>query len=292
MTEYTTYDHVIDSINQLRETMNQTAKKQFLFTYSIVIVLVIILSSVLYSTGLEWYVPLSVMGSSIFLMIVIYLIAASTRLSKLKNEHLNQELIHLYNTIHEMNFDYEYKAKIDKTFNQEMGLFTRHASVNSKFVITSDQNETKKYQIYRCTLTTSDGKTTTVHFDGFYARIPKYNIPRQQLRSKGKAHIKGIKMIRLEDYEERIYVPDDQSVTRPNALLYSIFQNITRTFNTSSHYVASDMREVAIAISLKDKFKLPKVFDYNSLQTYSEPLFELLQFIDDVAHQIEEGEYL
>ncbi|QMS84721.1 hypothetical protein [Candidatus Xianfuyuplasma coldseepsis] len=291
MNSYTTYDSVISTINELRVEMNRKAKKQFTFSYTIIFLVVIILSIVLYSTGLEWYVPISVMGSSIFLMVLIYFIAATTRNNKLKNEYLNQELMNLYNSQHDMDYIYEYKANVDKQFNIDMGLFTRHASISSKFVITSGLNNDAKYNIFRCTMTTSDGKNTTTHFDGFYIRIPIDNIPRQQLRSKGKPHIKGIKMTRLGEYEDKIFVPEDQPTTHPDSILYSIFQAIPRTFETHSYYVASDLKEVAVAISLKHKFKLPKELDYQSLQEYSEPLFELLRFADEVAHQILEGEY-
>lgn len=291
MSDYTTYDQVIDSINELRDRIEQKAKKQFLVSYTIIFISVIILSFVLYATGLDWYIPLSIIGSTIFLMVVLYVIAAYTRNNKLKNEHLNKEVIKLYNSMHETNYDYDAHPTIDKTFNQEMGLFTRHASIKSNFIITADPETSTNYTINHCQMTTSNGKTTTVHFSGYYARIPTSNIDRQQIRSKGKAHLKGIKMIRLEDYEDCIYVPDDQSVLHPDATLYSIFQRIQREFDVSSCYVASDMKEVAIAISLKETLKLPKELDYNTLQEYTKPLYSILEFIEEATQQIQGGEY-
>lgn len=221
----------------------------------------------------------------VFVEVLVVLILKTSNKTTMINKILNYEILQIYNANNGTNYTYESKPKILKTFNVEMGLFVKYAGVNTKYII-KDQNHPYPFEIMNCSLITSNGKSSTVHFDGIYVIFNIPNIPTQHLLSRGKPHLSGIKMIQEEGYEEKVFTPLEHPEIKINPILYGIFQDLPQKFELKAHYVASNNTEVHMAFTPKLKQKLPDELTYQTLQEFSAPLMSYLSYIEEVRIQL------
>ena len=68
---------------------------------------------------------------------------------------------------------YEAYPKLDKSFNEEGGLFPKGVSISCKKVINGFSKEQDTYQIIDCSMTTSTGNNQVTHFYGTYIYLKK-----------------------------------------------------------------------------------------------------------------------
>jgi len=283
----TTYNSVVNRIQQVKEEYAIKERKVFSYIYTITALLLIACFFIMYLLKVELVFYTIPLGIALFIVFLIVLITKSTHKLYIMNKVLNEEIVNLYNTENGLNLEYQFKPKLPKTFNQEMGLFTKYAGVTSRYAI-YDTTHKYPFQLYSCALVTSNGKSSTVHFDGIYTKFMISSIPRQQLRSKGKPQTAGIKMVQVEGNEERFYIPLDKPDTRINSILQGIFQDMPNRFDLKAYYIGSNDFEVHIAFTPRNRQKLPDTISYQSIQDYAEPLLDYLSFVQEVRIQIVE----
>jgi len=286
-TQPATYNSALEHIQKASE--NQQFKTRKIIQNS----LVISFSIMGFFVGLFVMLQLDIgyilipLGFIAFIELLLILIVRTNSKQKMINTIINDEIVQIYNSSNGTTYSYESKPKIPKTFNVDMGMFTRSAAVSTVFAI-KDTTSTFPFELYRCTLMTSNGKSSTVHFTGMYIRFFIPNIPRQQLLSRGKPHASGIKMVQVEGYEERLFTPLDSPETRINPILYGIFQDLPNKFDLKAYHVGSNATEVHVAFTPKRREKLPEEFTYQTIQEFSEPLMSYLTYVDEVRIQLAE----
>ncbi|AIO18523.1 hypothetical protein KQ51_00643 [Candidatus Izimaplasma bacterium HR1] len=195
-------------------------------------------------------IPIGV-GSLITLL--THLIVPSVYKGKLVKEVVNKEVINLYNYENSTNFDYLDKIKVRNNFNKEMGLFTRLASVSTRFQIIGED-----INIMNCTLVTSNGKSSTVHFDGIYMIYKKMCSKTFQLRTKGRPKLKGVKFSKQEGELYSEFVPFES-----NEIIDSYYINI---FESSLNSIELSKKKVYLGSNLKEihfGYHPPKFMKYD-----------------------------
>lgn len=266
--------------NQLDKTQKGIRKSLFI---SISIIVFFVLLFLIIQTDVSYtLIPLIFV---VFIELFVILILKTNNKTIMINRVMNYEILQVYNSMNGTNLIYENKPKIPKTFNVEMGLFVKYAGVSTKYSI-KDPSPSNPFEMMYCSLITSNGKSSTVHFDGIYVIFKIPNIPTQHLLSRGKPHLQGTKMVQAEGYEENVFVPVDHPEVRINPILYGIFQDLPNKFELKAYYVASNNAEVHIAFTPKQKQKLPEEFTYQTLQEFSTPLMNYLSYIEEVRIQI------
>jgi len=285
---YVTYDGILEEVWK-SDRDAQFRQCQILRTMLAVIVVVHI---VLVGIFVLAEVPLLVLTIPGSLSVIAFLITKIS-MKYVGKKNILYDIIYprgvtLFNQEHDTTFTYEFKPKLDKTFHEEMGLFTRFASISSNFRMVSKQEGHAPITIQHCRMVTSNGKSSTIHFDGVYLILPKSGIPVQQLRSNGRPALKGVKMERLEDYEERIYVPQEEGITPVDSVLLGIFQELPQTFELSRQYIGSNQSEIHIALWFKKQPRLPNELNYNGLEELIDPLHKLMSYTVELHHRLED----
>lgn len=187
--------------------------------------------------------------------------------------------VRLFNQEHDLTFAFQFKPKIDKTFNSEMGLFTRYASVSCTYQMNAQLDTGNPITVQACRLVTSNGKSSTLHFDGIYLVLPISGIPTQQLRTSGKPKRKDMKFDRVEDYpDNRLYLQKGQISSGPHPYLLQVFEELPDLFDLKHYYVGSNEKEVHVALWMRHKPSMPKEINTEELDKIVQPLHKVMQY--------------
>ncbi len=262
-----------DSIEELDMKMKELKKIGNMISYSISLFL-ISLGAILYYSVLEELWFFGIFGGSALLVFVIGTLIRNASVNHvMKNKYLNEEAVKLYNSENETEMEYSYNPRNRKTFNEEMGLFTRFSSASTRYKIQVDANTKLIYT----TLQTNSGQSNQVHFAGVYVifDIPGYS--NFQVRTHGKPHQKGIKFVREEDEDYKIYKLEEEDRIRLN---YNSVLSKLEDFKKK--YIASNGRQVHIAFTpFKPKFNNSKI-EYDSFQEYYHQIESLLNLVSQI----------
>jgi hypothetical protein len=170
-----------------------------------------------------------------------------------------------------------------------MGLFNGYASVSSKYQMKAEMEVGEEVILQECSLVTSNGKSSTVHFRGIYIILPIKGISFQQLRTKGKPRLKGVKFDRVEEYpEERFFVVEGHTSRDLHPFLMQVYEELPKVFDMRDYFVASNEQEVHVALWMKDTPKMPQDMTQEELEKIVDPLHKVMQYAITILEQYQE----
>jgi len=234
----------------------------------------------------------------VFVLITVA-ISRATLNSKIRNNHLNKEIISLYNFTEGTNVQYEVKPTFDKTFNSRMALFVRHASASFKYKISTDNPSHLNFDLLNTRLVTSSGNSTTLHFDGDYLIL---DFPTNQQfhikHKKARTGLKDVKFYKDKDENYNIYLTqedydkEEKRVIRPlNRQFISLYNYAKEVFQTEKISIGSNKQQLHIAISEKIKFHVPKQFDYDNVKKYYDEFTQVIRNVIQLISYINDQEF-
>lgn len=278
MDYFNTYD-VNKSIDEMNGKIKEMRNTGNALVYSIPLFLISV-GVLLYFYVLEelWFLSIFA-GVSLFLFILGQLIKNVSIRHLTMNKLLNSEAINQYNSEHETNVTYTYNPKNSKTFNENMGLFTRYSSASIKYQIKLDS----KTKLIFTTIQTNSGNSNQIHFSGIYLIFDEEGYTNFQVRTNGKPHQKGKKFIKEEREDIKLFKLENEDRIRFN---YNAV--LSKLEEYKKKYIASNGAEVHIAFSkFKTTYKHKNV-DYENFREYYhqiESLLNLVFQIKDVVNQ-------
>lgn len=174
----------------------------YLLAITIVVILIIIavFPNQFKSSETVWILP-TYGGMLLLTTLVAFLVSFKYLSEKPFFEYLYSEIYKHINKTEHLNIEYKAYDKDDITFNKAGGLFTSFASVKVKRHIKGETKEYKSFNIYDCMMTTSNGKSQQVHFDGVYLVLEKQANTTIQIRSNGAPKLKGLKFDKQDENE-------------------------------------------------------------------------------------------
>ena len=275
MTEY----NLLRDVEESLEEQHSKRKKKMNIVYTIIgIIQVPFLTMTL--IDMDYLGLWVIIGLVSFIITLILFLVFKTQLkNRILYDVIYPRAVSLFNQEHDRTFQFEFKPKLEKTFNQDMGLFTKYASVSSTYKMTSQTDQGTDITIQACRLVTSNGKSSTLHFDGVYLILPISGIPYQQLRTDGKPRLKDVSFARLEDYpDDKLYVQEDQIARGVHPFLMQVFEELPDQFELKRHYIASNKSEVHLALWLRKKPTMPKAITSEELDRVVNPLHHVMQY--------------
>lgn len=203
-----------------REKQNERSKKLkkiwgILLTITVFLILLFLfLFPKQFSSGeTAWILPVYG-GMALITTGVGFLVSLSYTSEKPFFEYVYPELIQQLNMNEGLFLDYHAYEKGTREFNTRGGLFTRVASVRIRRHLKGVTEDQYPFDVYDCTMTTSNGKNQQTHFDGTYYIIHKQLNTGLQIRSNGSPKLKGVKFDRRDEFESiRVYKEKDKDLT-------------------------------------------------------------------------------
>ncbi len=281
------YERINQELNERLQSKSQKIKKVWLTILLLVMlvcgVLVLVFPNQFKDGSTAWILP--VYGGLAFLTTLIgYLISIKYRSEKPYFEYLYEEIIQKINLNEGSFIDYHSYEKTDKEFNRLGGLFTRMASIKVRRHMKGKSEKNHQYDIYDCTMTTSNGKSQTVHFDGVYFALHKDLNTILQVRTSGTPKLKGMKYDRLKEIEDiKVYKPVDENLGNIDYTLIEFVKRLREVENHKRVYLSIVEGSIHIAISYrKHPLRKPKQFDLTVLNQIASNFAQEIQFINSI----------
>lgn len=195
-----------------------------------------------------WIMP--VYGGMAFITTLIgFLVSINYQSEKPFYEFLYPEIIQKVNMHEGLFLETESYVKEKQLFNKNGGLFTSYASLNNRIIIKGNTEDQIPFEIFDTTLTTSNGKSQQVHFDGLYIVLRKQLNTSIQIRHNGSPKKKGVKYNRLSDYENyRVYKKEEESIQIIDSTLIRNYETLQSNPTYKKIYLGTTEDEVHLAI--------------------------------------------
>ncbi|MFA6800683.1 MAG: hypothetical protein WCR19_01090 [Acholeplasmataceae bacterium] len=204
------------------------------------------------------------------------------------SDYLYHEIIEHINLDSGMFYKYSGKEKntkeqIDKFY--EGGLFPRAAV----FVINNMSGfnaEQLKFECFNLKIISSNGNTSTIHFDGIYYLMETHLTTDLQLRTKGKPNVKGEKYQLINENEYMsVYKPETENL---NDVDENIIKKVKSYFTDETYknvYLSVKNGHIHFALkykhSLIDKINIKNIDQLNQLLVYINKSLELPNLFDE-----------
>ncbi|GEM_PF-616468 len=121
--------------------------------------------------------------------------------------YLYSEIYKKINIDESLFIKYEPYLKEKQDFNIKGGLYTRYASAKIKRKVSGQTMNRHDFTIYDTTIVSSNGQSSTTHFNGIYYQIKTNTNTYFQVRTHGTPKMKGIKYIKKPEYQDiRVFV--------------------------------------------------------------------------------------
>ncbi|MBN2300363.1 MAG: hypothetical protein JXC31_04150 [Acholeplasmataceae bacterium] len=109
---------------------------------------------------------------------------------------------------------YESYLKGKPDFNNIGGLYTRHASVRVKRKISGQTLNGNEFSVYDATIITSNGKSSSTHFNGIYFQVKTDTSSFFQIRTHGSPKFKDMKFIKQDEFQDlKVYLKEDMHMS-------------------------------------------------------------------------------
>ncbi len=280
-----------ERVGKLKNRIEEITSKnrRLLLTIVFAILAVVILLEVIFilvdiKNNSTAYLVVGFTGLTLILIPIMIILTKNSR--QVKNLYI-QEVIEVYNDRNDLNLEFSGTKKVSKEFNQEMGLFVKFASVQANYLIDGSLTSDYKYQLLNCQLVTSNGKSTTVHFSGLYFM---FKIPTDdffQIRSRYKPKLSGTKFKQIERYQEKVFVPENDVRDYIEDKYLQYYRTINRSIPNKALYIASNRKEIHVAITPKEKFKNIKDLNVETFEKYYTRYITIFnQVIDEFKNKV------
>ena len=285
----TDFRAIYESFGVVQEQRRKKLKKiwgTILFGSTAIIVILIILFPGQFSKGeTAWILP--TYGGMVFLTGLIgYLVSLNFVSEKPFFENLFPAIYTKINQSEGLYLEYTAFDKTSREFNKEGGLFTRYASVQVRRRVVGRSDESMPFEIYDTTLTTSNGKSQQVHFDGVYFKIEKPLNTTVQIRVKGSPKYKGIKMIRQEEEQNiRVYKLEGEYISNLDRMLQSYVERLAEDPNLRNVALSVMDNEIHLALHYKKQLKRKtKNFTNEVLNNYYTMFLDEIKLVNELSN--------
>ena len=172
------------------------------------------------------------------------------------------------------------------TFNKIGGLYTRIASVNVKRHVEGYTDSAHKFDIYDCTMVTSNGKSSTVHFNGVYYNIALPTTNYLQVRTSSSPRLKGHKYDRVKEIEDlRVFIDEDTQLLSKDEHIINFVRKIKSQPNIKHVAFGIIPGEVHVGITYKKHpARKQKSLTSNQLDSIYDYFTSELEFIEEVIN--------
>ncbi|MEC9484879.1 MAG: hypothetical protein UMR38_03255 [Candidatus Izemoplasma sp.] len=264
-----TFDNVVNNsiVTKVNDTMAESkaySRRLYKITSMILFVTLVILFSVFYIFDFILIMYFIMIGLFLLILGIVYLVRHFQERKQILYGVVYPHAIKTYNTSYETAFTYEEKPEKDPKINQEMGLFTRYASVSHKYRI-DGQIEDVPVSMMHMRLVTSNGKSASVHFDGEYTVVEIKGLETSQIRNAGRPALKKVSFKRIKTAEDKVYILKTSDNEHPPAILRKTYDKLKSTFKAKYYYVASNEQALHFAFWPKERITLPKDLSLNLL---------------------------
>jgi hypothetical protein len=192
----------------------------------LVILFVILFPNQFNEPGTAWILP-TYGGIAFVVTLIGFLVSMGYQSEKPYYEYLFKELFEKINLDEGLYLTYTPYDKEAKEFNKVGGLFTRYASVKTKRHVSGVTEEQIPFDIYDCTMITSNGKSSVTHFDGTYFVLHKNVNTILQVRTNGSPNLKGMSYSRLKEFNTvKVYKQEDALMTSVDGAFITFIERL------------------------------------------------------------------
>jgi hypothetical protein len=282
------YDRLIQEFRIEQNEKRQKLKK----IWGILLVVTILLIGLLiiifpnqFSNGeTAWILP-SYGGMAFVATLIGFLVSINYTSEKPFFTYLFPEIYEKINLDEGLYLEYSSYEKSDKEFVKQGGLFTRGASVKIRRHVRGHTEDQLPFDIYDCTLTTSNGKNQQVHFDGVYMVLHKQLFSSLQIRTHGNPKLKGVKFHRMEDITPlRVFKEEEQNMSNIDHIVLRYIQTLYQDENIKRLHCSIVDGFVHLAITYrKHPARKQSTINLSTLNKFLDHFNEELRIIEEVA---------
>jgi hypothetical protein len=181
---------------------------------------------------------------------------------------------------------YEAYPKLDKSFNEEGGLFPKGVSISCKKVINGFSKEQDTYQIIDCSMTTSTGNNQVTHFYGTYIYLKKASQTELQIRTNGSPKNKTVKYVKLNEVESlKIYKPIGNELLEIDQRNIGFVNGLKRSETFRHLYLSMNKESIHLALWYKkNPLRKKKQFTLEVLNDYLKSLNYELNLVKELEN--------
>lgn len=278
------FERINDEFKQIQKQKKQKLQKGWsiflLLTIILIIGFIVIFPKQFNSGETAWILP--TYGGMLLLTTILGLLISSNSVSvKPYYTFLYDEIYNKINMHEGMSLNYKSYDKEARGFNKVGGLFTRGASVNVKRHIEGDSADHHHFNIYECSLVTSNGKNSQTHFNGVYFVLNKSINTSLQIRTNGSPKLKGVKFDKQDEFEDiRVYKEKDQSMLNIDYLFVTYMNKLAMNEEYKKVFLSIVDGQIHLGIWYKNiptkKQKNLTIESYNKLAAYFISEYQLL----------------
>jgi hypothetical protein len=199
-------------------------------------------------------------------------------------EYVYPEVYNKLNMDEGLFFEYHPYEKTSREFNTNGGLFTRLASVKSRRHVIGRTEDQIPFDIYDCTMTTSNGKNQQTHFDGTYIIIKKQLHSIFQARSNGSPKLKGVKFDRVEEAEDmKVYKERDKDLSNLDLVYLRYINRLKENPQYKRVYFSIVDGEIHLALWYKKHpARKQKIFTIETLNKVYNVFYDEYKLINEI----------
>jgi hypothetical protein len=223
-------------------------------------------------------------GSTLFVLTTGIIVSFYYKSSKPYFEYLFPKIITKINDEEGLFLTYDAYPKLEKTFNEEGGMFPKGVSITTKRVVSGYSKAQNMFQIIDCIMTTSSGNSQVTHFYGSYIY---FQIPGQtnlQVRTNGSPKVKDTKYKKIDVNDNfKVYKPLGIELTEIDHSYIHFMNNLWKDKKFKHLYLSINQQSCHLALWYKkNPLRKRKVFSLDSLNEYYKDFMFELHFIDDL----------
>lgn len=288
MMDQSSYQQLMKDFMVAQKERQKTLKKIWgsLFALSIVIIVVLLLifPNQFDDDGVAWILP--VYGGMAFVGTFIGFVVSLNYLSeKPFFTTLYPELYQRINLDEGLFLEYDAYEKSKPEFVKEGGLFTRMATVRIRRHIHGTTEDQHPFDIYDCRLTTSNGKSQQVHFDGTYFVLQKQLFTSLQIRTNGSPKLKGVKFDRNDEITQiRVYKEEGQTMSNIDFIVLRYIETLLPNPNHKKIHCSVIDGSIHLAITYqKHPARKQKSVTLDTVNRYVSHFKEELHIAEELA---------
>jgi hypothetical protein len=223
-----------------------------LFSFSVMLIVGIILFQRYASDDEIAWIFYFFIGTTVLIMGIGLLVSMTYVSSKPYFEYIFPSIIQKINDEEGLFLTYQPYLKLDKTFNEKGGLFTRYASLSTKRCVKGYASDQQAYQICDCVMTTSSGNSQVTHFDGSYIFLEKEGQTELQIRTTGRPKLKGVKYKKVDHGSQlKIYKPREQEFNIIDKKYLELMESIKKDERYRQLYLSVNKEGMHLALWYK-----------------------------------------
>ncbi len=218
--------------------------------------------------------------------IVAFVMSYSYKSSKIYYNYIYKEVIEHINQMEGTFYQYTGKKKYDKAHREiikEGGLYPA-ASVSVDNQIFGYSSEQYPFNMYQLRDISSNGQSSTIHFDGIYIVLKQPVASMFQIRTNGRPHQKEVKYKKIDKIDKiSIYKPEDEQMALTDQKYLDIVKKLMYDENIRSVDISSNLSELHLGIQYK-KYPNKKIkeLDLNAINSIVKYYMDIFRIIDSL----------